>query len=89
MTSTSMKTGAMLTGWKYLAKDNKQGWYYLDDKTGAMMTGWVFVNKYWYYLDKMVSCRQDGLPIRVRSAILEPDRARIQGHAYRNQIATY
>ena len=82
------RTGAMLTGWKYLVKDNKQGWYYLDDKTGAMMTGWVFVNKYWYYLDKDGVMQTGWITYKNKKCYLEPDRAKNQGHAYRNQIAT-
>ena len=81
------KTGAMLTGWKYLVKDNKQGWYYLDDKTGAMMTGWVFVNKYWYYLDKDGVMQTGWITYKGKKCYLEPDRAKNQGHAYRNQTA--
>ena len=82
------KTGAMLTGWKYLVKDNKQGWYYLDDKTGAMMTGWVFASKYWYYLDKDGVMQTGWITYKNKKCYLEPDRAKNQGHAYRNQIAT-
>ena len=82
------KTGAMITGWKYLAKNDKLGWYYLDDKTGAMMTGWVFVNKYWYYLDKDGLMQTGWITYKNKKCYLEPDRAKNQGHAYRNQIAT-
>lgn len=81
------RTGAMLTGWKYLVKDNKQGWYYLDDKTGAMMTEWVFVNKYWYYLDKDGLMLTGWIDYKNKRCYLEPDRAKNQGHAYRNQTA--
>lgn len=82
------RTGAMLTGWKYLAKDGKLGWYYLDDKTGAMMTGWVFASKYWYYLDKDGVMQTGWITYKNKKCYLEPDRAKNQGHAYRNQIAT-
>ena len=81
-------TGAMQTKWIYVAKDGKLGWYYLDDKTGAMMTGWVFVNKYWYYLDKDGVMQTGWITYKNKKCYLEPDRAKNQGHAYRNQIAT-
>ena len=81
-------TGAMQTKWIYVAKDGKLGWYYLDDKTGAMMTGWVFVNKYWYYLDKDGVMQTGWITYKGKKCYLEPDRAKNQGHAYRNQIAT-
>lgn len=80
--------GAMQTKWIYVAKNDKLGWYYLDDKTGAMMTGWVFVNKYWYYLDKDGVMQTGWITYKGKKCYLEPDRAKNQGHAYRNQIAT-
>ena len=81
-------TGAMQTKWIYVAKNDKLGWYYLDEKSGAMMTGWVFVNKYWYYLDKDGVMQTGWITYKGKKCYLEPDRAKNQGHAYRNQIAT-
>lgn len=80
--------GAMQTKWIYVAKNDKLGWYYLDEKSGAMMTGWVFVNKYWYYLNKDGVMQTGWITYKNKKCYLEPDRAKNQGHAYRNQIAT-
>lgn len=80
-------TGAMQTKWIYVAKNDKLGWYYLDEKTGAMMTGWVFVNKFWYYLDKDGVMQTGWITYKGKKCYLEPDRAKNQGHAYRNQTA--
>ena len=80
------KTGAMQTGWHYLKKDDKSGWYYFNT-SGAMQTGWVFVNKFWYYLNADGLMLTGWIDYKNKRCYLEPDRAKNQGHAYRNQTA--
>lgn len=45
-------SGAMVTGWQWLATDNGgYGWFYFNS-SGAQLTGWQKIGGYWYYLNE-------------------------------------
>ena len=44
-------SGAMATGWQWLATKSGYGWFYFNS-SGAELTGWQKIGGYWYYLNE-------------------------------------
>lgn len=80
--------GYMVTGWHYLTVNNAAHWFYFDKTSGAMRTGWIYDGGLWYYLDPENGAMHTGwIDWKGRKCYLEPVSGKVQGHAYRNEVA--